>query len=277
MADPAQADELDALVERFGHAQARFDELGGYALESRAREILAGLGFRDEVVDGRRRQALRRLEDARRARAHPPHARRRAPARRADQPPRHRVDHLARAVPPRLRGRAGHDVARSRVPEPPRDEDRRDRRRRHHHLLGQLRVLRAAARDRGGPAGGAVRAPAGDAREGAGVHRPLQGPREPRRAGAVAREEARQDRAGRAAQAPQGARVRLPRRRRARARTSRSSRASSKALRPAHDLRRPRSAHPAPRALVRHGRERRRQVDAPQAHGRRGRSPTRGA
>jgi ATPase subunit of ABC transporter with duplicated ATPase domains len=52
MADPEQADQMDSLVERFGHAQARFDELGGYALESRAREILAGLGFRDEVVEG---------------------------------------------------------------------------------------------------------------------------------------------------------------------------------------------------------------------------------
>ncbi len=48
MADPARGDELEQLVERFGHAQARFDELGGYALEARAREILAGLGFHDE-------------------------------------------------------------------------------------------------------------------------------------------------------------------------------------------------------------------------------------
>jgi ATPase subunit of ABC transporter with duplicated ATPase domains len=52
MADPARADELDALVTRFGEVQARFDELGGYALEGRAREILAGLGFREAVVDG---------------------------------------------------------------------------------------------------------------------------------------------------------------------------------------------------------------------------------
>jgi ATPase subunit of ABC transporter with duplicated ATPase domains len=51
MADPAQADDLEAIIERFGHAQARFDALGGYALESRAREILAGLGFRDAVVE----------------------------------------------------------------------------------------------------------------------------------------------------------------------------------------------------------------------------------
>ena len=51
MADPAHAGDMDRLLDRFGHAQARFDELGGYALESRAREILAGLGFRDDVVD----------------------------------------------------------------------------------------------------------------------------------------------------------------------------------------------------------------------------------
>ena len=51
MADPARADELEKLVERFGEAQARFDALGGYGLESRAREILAGLGFPQEVMD----------------------------------------------------------------------------------------------------------------------------------------------------------------------------------------------------------------------------------
>jgi ATPase subunit of ABC transporter with duplicated ATPase domains len=51
LADPEQQDELDKLLERFGHAQARFDELGGYALEARAREILAGLGFSAEVME----------------------------------------------------------------------------------------------------------------------------------------------------------------------------------------------------------------------------------
>ena len=66
MADPARADELDALVERFGEAQARFEELGGYGLEARAREILAGLGFAAESGGRRRRRALGRLEDARR-------------------------------------------------------------------------------------------------------------------------------------------------------------------------------------------------------------------
>jgi ATPase subunit of ABC transporter with duplicated ATPase domains len=51
LADPSRADELDALLERFGDVQARFDELGGYALEARAREILAGLGFSQETMD----------------------------------------------------------------------------------------------------------------------------------------------------------------------------------------------------------------------------------
>ena len=51
LADPARADELDKLLVRFGEAQARFDELGGYALDARAREILAGLGFSPETQD----------------------------------------------------------------------------------------------------------------------------------------------------------------------------------------------------------------------------------
>jgi ATPase subunit of ABC transporter with duplicated ATPase domains len=51
MGDPDRADELEANVERFGEVQARFDELGGYGLEARAREILAGLSFAEEVVD----------------------------------------------------------------------------------------------------------------------------------------------------------------------------------------------------------------------------------
>jgi ATPase subunit of ABC transporter with duplicated ATPase domains len=52
LADPAHADDLDRLVTEFGEAQARFEELGGYALDARAREILAGLGFADDVIDG---------------------------------------------------------------------------------------------------------------------------------------------------------------------------------------------------------------------------------
>jgi ATPase subunit of ABC transporter with duplicated ATPase domains len=52
MADPAQADALDAIIERFGEVQARFEELDGYALDGRARAVLDGLGFSQEMMDG---------------------------------------------------------------------------------------------------------------------------------------------------------------------------------------------------------------------------------
>ena len=52
MADPDRMDEMDAIIERFGEVQARFEELGGYALDGRAREVLDGLSFTQEMMDG---------------------------------------------------------------------------------------------------------------------------------------------------------------------------------------------------------------------------------
>jgi len=52
MADPDQADDLDGIVERYGEAQGRFEDLGGYALEARAREVLVGLSFSEEMMEG---------------------------------------------------------------------------------------------------------------------------------------------------------------------------------------------------------------------------------
>jgi len=52
LADPDRADEMEKLIERFGEVQARFEELDGYALDSRAREVLAGLSFSQEMMDG---------------------------------------------------------------------------------------------------------------------------------------------------------------------------------------------------------------------------------
>lgn len=52
LADPERLDELDAILERFGEVQGRFEELGGYALDGRAREVLHGLGFSQEMMDG---------------------------------------------------------------------------------------------------------------------------------------------------------------------------------------------------------------------------------
>ncbi|MFB9968892.1 ABC-F family ATP-binding cassette domain-containing protein [Pseudoroseomonas cervicalis] len=52
LADPDRADEMDSLIERFGEVQGRFEALGGYALEGRAREVLAGLSFSQEMMEG---------------------------------------------------------------------------------------------------------------------------------------------------------------------------------------------------------------------------------
>ena len=52
MGDPDRADEMDAIIERYGEVQGRFEELDGYSLDGRAREVLNGLGFSQEMMDG---------------------------------------------------------------------------------------------------------------------------------------------------------------------------------------------------------------------------------
>ena len=52
MADPDKADDLDRILHRFGEVQEEYEHLGGYALEAQAREVLHGLGFDDERIDG---------------------------------------------------------------------------------------------------------------------------------------------------------------------------------------------------------------------------------
>ncbi len=42
-----EGDELDALLNEYGHLQERFEHLGGYTLESEARSVLMGLGFKE--------------------------------------------------------------------------------------------------------------------------------------------------------------------------------------------------------------------------------------
>jgi ATPase subunit of ABC transporter with duplicated ATPase domains len=51
MGDTARAD-MDDIIARYGEVQARFEELDGYALEGRAREVLAGLSFSQEMMEG---------------------------------------------------------------------------------------------------------------------------------------------------------------------------------------------------------------------------------
>src|SRR6476660_9592245 len=52
MADPEHASEMDDILQRFGAVQEEYEHLGGYALESQAREVLHGLGFKDDQIDG---------------------------------------------------------------------------------------------------------------------------------------------------------------------------------------------------------------------------------
>src|SRR5690242_1048995 len=52
MEDPARADEMDKILDRFGAVQEEYMHLDGYALEASAREVLHGLGFHDSQIDG---------------------------------------------------------------------------------------------------------------------------------------------------------------------------------------------------------------------------------
>jgi ATPase subunit of ABC transporter with duplicated ATPase domains len=51
MSDPAQTD-MDRILERFGEVQEEYEHSGGYGLEAQAREVLHGLGFDDERIEG---------------------------------------------------------------------------------------------------------------------------------------------------------------------------------------------------------------------------------
>src|SRR5690348_9979963 len=52
MSDPDRAADMDRILERFGEVQEEYEHLGGYALEAQAREVLHGLGFEDDRIDG---------------------------------------------------------------------------------------------------------------------------------------------------------------------------------------------------------------------------------
>jgi ATPase subunit of ABC transporter with duplicated ATPase domains len=52
MSDPDREGDMDRILARFGEVQEEYDHLGGYALEAQAREVLHGLGFDEERVDG---------------------------------------------------------------------------------------------------------------------------------------------------------------------------------------------------------------------------------
>src|SRR5580658_2847469 len=52
MEDPGQAGDLDRILAQFGEVQEEYEHLGGYSLEAQAREVLHGMGFPDDQIDG---------------------------------------------------------------------------------------------------------------------------------------------------------------------------------------------------------------------------------
>src|SRR5690242_14477381 len=52
MGDPEQSGGMDRILARFGEVQEEYEHLGGYALEAQAREVLHGLGFQDDQIEG---------------------------------------------------------------------------------------------------------------------------------------------------------------------------------------------------------------------------------
>jgi len=190
--------------------QGRFEELDGYALESRAREVLAGLGFSQEMMDGnvgalsggwKMRVALARILLMR------------PDAMLLDEPSNHLDLESLIWLEQFLKGYEGALLVTS--------HDREFMNRivtkvveidggaltaysGNYEFYEQQRALEREA------ATGPVRASAGDACQGDQVHRALQGPRLARRTGAEPGEEAGEDRSGGAAQASPDGVVRVP-------------------------------------------------------------------
>ncbi|WP_196260501.1 ABC-F family ATP-binding cassette domain-containing protein [Pelagibacterium limicola] len=52
MGDPDKTDAMDAIIARYGEVTEQFEELDGYALDGRARDVLDGLGFSQALMDG---------------------------------------------------------------------------------------------------------------------------------------------------------------------------------------------------------------------------------
>ena len=210
MGDPDRADEMDTILERFGEVQEEYEHLGGYALESQAREVLHGLGFDDDRIDGdvgalsggwKMRVAMARVLLGR------------PDVLLMDEPTNHLdiesivwLEAFLKRYPGALL-MTSHD----------RDFMNRIVTRIAEIDGGEITAYsgnydfyereRALAR---GQSRGRVRAPAGDAGEGAALHRALRRARRQGGAGAEPGQGAREDREDRAAEEARGREVRLP-------------------------------------------------------------------
>ena len=210
MADPAQADDMDRILARFGEVQEEYDHLGGYALEAQAREVLHGLGFDDERIDGdvgalsggwKMRVAMARVLLGR------------PDVLLMDEPTNHLDIESIIWLESFLKSLTGSLLMTS--------HDREFMNRivskiaeidggeittysGNYDFYERERAIREANRE------AAYAPPAGDAREGAAVHRALRRARRQGGAGAEPGEGAREDREDRAAEEARGREVRLP-------------------------------------------------------------------
>ena len=148
MADPATGD-MDRVLARFGEVQEEYEHLGGYALESQAREVLHGLGFSDERIDGdvgtlsggwKMRVAMARVLLGR------------PDVLLMDEPTNHLdiesiiwLEAFLKSLPGALLMTSHDRDFMNRIAT----QDRGNRRRRDHELLRQLRLLRTRACDPG--------------------------------------------------------------------------------------------------------------------------------
>ncbi len=189
------------MLARFGQVQEEYEHLGGYALEAGAREVLHGLGFADDQIDGdvgalsggwKMRVALARVLLGK------------PDVLLMDEPTNHLDLESILWLEPFLKAQPGALLMTSHdrefmnriVSKIAEIDERRD-----HALLGRLRLLRARAGPARAQPRGGLRPPAGHAGQGAALHRALLGPRRQGRPGAEPGQGARQDREARAAAA----------------------------------------------------------------------------
>ena len=140
----------DKAMRRYERADAELHAGGGYAAESEAATIARSLGHRGADPRPAAQDAVRWPAPPRRAGPDPVLRRRDAAPRRADQPPRRRLDRVAARLPQGAQGRADRDQPRQRAARgdrqqgpAPRRQPRRDRRLQH-----GLEGLPDPARDR---------------------------------------------------------------------------------------------------------------------------------